>query len=881
MTKALDSLTSLLHRLGLFALLSSLLRVRGTGAPKTSSVIGVVSVRRSGRTFHPFSRLKCCVPALLCAVVGLLAFTTAPALAAGPPETPETGKANPATITAGGTLGLDRTLARPALASSASAECPNEALRRGPSVALPDCRAYEQVSPVSKGGFDAVERGFGLVYSAQSSPNGEGVVYMGNAPFPGAVSSVLPDVRVSSRGAASWSTLDSTPPTPPPLTWAPIGYTTAAGYDFSEDLSTMAIKIQHDPLVPGMPSGTEGLYNLFLHHPDGAYSLVNTLAPTKFPPGGCEGCFEDEDLIAFAGASSDFSHVLFETNDILEGTGASANVNLYESSGGSVRLVGVLPDGTVAAEGAVPGAGGSFAGGTFYTSTVGGGNSWLRVNHAISADGSRVVFQAAADGGEPDSAQGGFQEVYDRIEGSRTVEVSAPTLGAEPSNCETRGGFCEPESAQFWAASADGSIVYFASKASLTKESFTGPEVSPAERKTKEEARKKLEEETGEPGESSVNPGNDLYSYDVNSGTLKDITVDTTDPNGAEVQGVVDASRDGSYVYFVAKGELVKGKGVYGQHNLYVAHVNPESHAVEVKFIATLEPGDSRDWTSTPIKLEAYVSPDGTHLAFMSVGKLTGYENTDQSTGEPYSEVYEYSTGSGALTCASCDPSGQRPTGNSFLGATFRFLASTPFHQSRVMSDDGSRVFFSSPDELTQGAIGPHVKIYEHEQNGTGSCVQEGGCVFLIAGGESSVDDIFLDASSDGSNVFFSTLSQLALTDTDNLLDVYDARVGGGFSEPVAPAQCAKAECQVPGGSPASPPLASGFSGVSGNLVPPAARPVISKAQKLAKAIRACPKRPKKRRAKCIALAKKRYGAKLRGSRAATRAGVSHRGGHS
>jgi hypothetical protein len=49
-------------------------------------VTSAPSVRRPGRTFHPFSRLKCCVPVLLCAVAGALAFTAAPALAATPPE---------------------------------------------------------------------------------------------------------------------------------------------------------------------------------------------------------------------------------------------------------------------------------------------------------------------------------------------------------------------------------------------------------------------------------------------------------------------------------------------------------------------------------------------------------------------------------------------------------------------------------------------------------------------------------------------------------------------------------------------------------------------------------------------------------------------------
>ena len=73
-------------KIGLFATLRALLPNQGSGASENSRREGeVVSVRRAGRAFHPLSRLKCCVPALLCAAAGLLAFTAAPALAAGPP----------------------------------------------------------------------------------------------------------------------------------------------------------------------------------------------------------------------------------------------------------------------------------------------------------------------------------------------------------------------------------------------------------------------------------------------------------------------------------------------------------------------------------------------------------------------------------------------------------------------------------------------------------------------------------------------------------------------------------------------------------------------------------------------------------------------------
>jgi len=77
MSKALDRLTSLLPKTGLFAVLCGFLRVKGTGAPK-------IALRL--------------VLAVLATMLGVLAFTVAPALAAAP-ETPETGEPTEVTAT--------------------------------------------------------------------------------------------------------------------------------------------------------------------------------------------------------------------------------------------------------------------------------------------------------------------------------------------------------------------------------------------------------------------------------------------------------------------------------------------------------------------------------------------------------------------------------------------------------------------------------------------------------------------------------------------------------------------------------------------------------------------------------------------------------------
>ena len=517
-------------------------------------------------------------------------------------------------------------------------------------------------------------------------------------------------------------------------------------------------------------------------------NVTESKAATLPPPSCVEVCLQEEDTSAFAGASQDFSRILFETDDSLVGTGAPPGpvTSLYENAEGQLHLVGILPDGAIAPQGAVAGAGGPVLGGVAYSSEAPG--AWRDVNYAISADGSHVLFEAVADGGAPDPSQEGLVELYDRVEGTRTVEVSAPAEGALPSNPT-------PEPAQFRGASKDGAHVLFTSAAELTTQSNTGP----------------------------ANEGLDLYRYDpALPGKLIDLSVDANPADaatGARVRGVVASSRDGSYVYFVASGELLPGQGVDGQPNLYVWHEDLASGETELGFLATLSVGDSRDWSAKSAESQAYLTPDGRHLAFMSLASLTGYDNLDRESGEPDSEVYEYASDSRALTCASCQASGAQPTSGSFIGATPKRTASTPFHRLRSLSDDGTRLFFSSTEALADGAANQYVKVYEREESGAGSCATAPGCTYLISGGEATTDDAFLDASASGSDVFIATLESLVPGDGDGLVDVYDARVDGGIAVAAASESCGL-NCQPSRGISPLPSLISGSMGPSGNLSP-------------------------------------------------------------
>jgi hypothetical protein len=747
-----------------------------------------------------------------------------------------------------GLLGAVGALAPP---PALAAACLNEQLRAGPSAGLPDCRAYEQVSPVEKGGFDAFTPVYTLpaeVSAVKGSAEGGAIAYQTLGAFSGPPAHLLGNAYLATRTAGGWQTSSLTPPTLGPF---PTSVDAAlAGYDFSADLSRVVIGVPWQALVPGAPALLE---NLFLRGADGSYSLLTTAPPEVPVPASCVLCYKERDIPAFAGASSDYTHVLFEANEsLVAGAPGGGIANLYESDEAlpgqsrEVRLVGVLPDGAVPAEGSMPGAGLEDNQVNQYN---GGGASHESgdIRNAISADGSRVVFSAKADGGIPDSAQKGFTELYDRVRGSATIEISAPAPGATPANPTA-------EPAQFWTASAEGSLVFFTSSAELTSQSRTGV----------------IEEEI-EPGEITIKRFEDLYEYNVETGTLADLTVDDLDPMGANVKGVVGASEDGSYVYFVAMGKLAEG-AVDGQPNLYVSHEGGPP-----RFIATLnEEADSGDWTSTPAESSAYVTPDGRHLAFTSIESLTGYDNDDLNSGQPDSEVYEYDAEGGSLVCASCEPSGVAPVGGAFTGAGARGTQkiATALYQPRVLSDEGSRLFFSAPSRsLVSGVGAGSVKVFEYEQDGSGSCAQAGGCVYPISSSAANANDIFLDASPSGNDVFFATYDQLVSGDQDNLMDIYDARVEGGFPPvPPAPAPCAaSAACQVHGVAPSLPPAGgSALSVGAGNL--PAPVPGSSKktaaqirAEKLARALKAChSKRNARKRASCEAEARRQHVARAR-----------------
>jgi hypothetical protein len=657
--------------------------------------------------------------------------------------------------------------------ASASEACPNEQLRaENSSTGLPDCRAYEMVSPVDKDGVNIGNLNTPTP-NFQSTPDGNAIAYEAAGGFGDAPAGRQQSFYDGVRGAEGWSThsLD-----PMKADYHSIE-SSAAQIAISSDL-TEALVQTHAALTPDAVAGN---LNLYMHDVStGSYTLILTYSGnTGFGT-----------IPAYVGGMSDLSKFVFQSPLALTPGAVAEAPNIYEYAGGHLTLLSILPDGTVAPTGGV-----SLSGG------------YLTTDEEVSNDASRVIFTSPAPFTSSTPAQ-----VYMRVDGTHTVDVSA----SQRSTPDPAG----EQSASFGGATADGSQVFFTSKEKLTDDSTAS--VSP------EEA--------------------DLYDYDLDTGVLTDVTP----VPGADVVAVQGISGDGAYMYFTADGALTAG-ATAGASNLYVMHEG------QIKFVAIT--GDLYGRGNYAI------SPSGRYLEMLTSAQLTGFESAGMA------EIYVYDAQAGTLSCASCDPAGQPPTESVGLADGAGGLLSN--HYARTMLDNG-RAFFETSQALVPTDTNGQKDVYEWED----------GHALLISSGLGATPSLLEEVSASGDDVFFDTGDQLVPRDKDALVDLYDARVGGGFTGPPSESVCVGTGCQgVPPTPPifATPPSAT-YNGVGNFAAPVAAKPrakPLTKAQKLTKALKACrAKQSRPMRAKCEAQARRTFGQKAKKTKKAKKAKQTNRRGN-
>jgi hypothetical protein len=714
--------------------------------------------------------------------------------------------------------------------ATAAEPCPNESIRQEQaSTNLPDCRAYEKVSP-------EFEQGRGASAGPASiTDDGDQIAFSGGL-LPGGPSfnSVFNTYVATRSSAAGWVVGDWLIP--------PVDRSFGASPVVSADLTT---GLKPTWTVAQLSNGKS---QFFRATPAGGWVPAS---PLLVPLTGETLAFREDVVL---GGTPDLSRFAFvrlaatvtgthteQQTTFLPGDPVPVNANQGNAGWPNLYLVSGATTGNPTLSlvnrdtyggGSVIG---SACGAELGSVTAANGSSILSghsARHAISGDGTTIYFTARPAATNPGTrtrcTAAGLGEasptdppaparVFANREGQPIVEVSQSVCNrpvadpcAGPVNVDDF----------FEGASVDGSRVFFTTTRQLT--------------------------------DSDHDSTNDLYSYDfdppVGSPHLVqvsrgDLGVGLAGGNGAQVQGVVRLSEDGSRAYFVAAGVLTDEPNAAGTlptaggKNLYVWRRDAGNPAGTIAFIATLAAGDSADWAARDTRpvwavpmlgrdaAGREVGGDGHVLVFPSTGGLTG--GVPAGTSELYRYV-DSTTGPGHLERltrdgTTGDPKATSPVELSFLEG----MTSSPTYASarRAVSEDGRVVAFTSARPMVAGDTNGISDVYRWQETAAG-----GDLSLISDGSQPPIPGMVLvthfdTMSPSGGDIVFETPQALVPEDQNGNVDIYDARVEGGFeSPPIAPeVACTGQDCQGPVTPPPASPSSGSIGFVGDGNVPPAA----------------------------------------------------------
>jgi hypothetical protein len=665
-----------------------------------------------------------------------------------PPEGPAgecltQGEGNP------GGEGEDSSFATYPIAPSST--CSNAVFRAGPSSLLPDCRAYELVTPADTNGRAPTLAEFGrTVYGAAvettaASADGESLVFgVEGGTLPGLPGGGFHDGYTAHRGSDGWQTEFSGLAGAQSSEPIPGGFAEDPEYSFWEAGGNGSL------VIPSEGAGGIGAH--YVHRPGGVLDPECSPEPGgDFEWIGC-GSLGQEPRAFGKWIGSDGARVIFATEPgaqasqlQLESCAAPTGTTaIYDrTADGTTHCVSVKPDGTPFSAGEDALYKGASADGAAVAFAVGG-----TLFENLNAETVEVATGGTAFAG---LAQKGGLIFYLRPNPTEPVVPGTHIEQGDIFACDTGNGPCagagatqQPtqigsgEESVVVNVSADGSHVYFVSPRQLGGE--------------------------GEAGASN------LYVWDGSS---------------VRLIGVLEDSDVSGEPAFPGSENRAGGLGLWLTDALSPA---PESYT-----------GPAAD----PSRL----TPNGQVLVFESRAKLTTYDNAG------HREVYRYDAGSpsGGLTCMSCNPTRSAAVSDARLesSAGARFAPFPPVNAlTRIanVSSDGRRVFFQSADRLVARDVDEKIDVYEWEAQSTAGCERAAGCLALISSGNSAGNNYLYAMSPDGHDVFFQSGDLLTSQDNDGTPSIYDARVEGGFPATQGGAGCQGDACQ---GGPTPAPVLS------------------------------------------------------------------------
>jgi hypothetical protein len=605
--------------------------------------------------------------------------------------------------------------------------CPNALLRTGPSALLPDCRAYELVTPPDTNARapQGVARQGGVFPTRQVSPVGDKIPFRvegGSLPGLGGTGSLLGDPYLATRTGAGWSTAYTGPSAEEARDIAP-------GAN-SPDQSTFNWEVSiGSAALDGPDPDSKGNATTYVRYPDGHSELLGR---------GSLGKVDPESAVRMISAGG--GHIIFTTGSAAS-PATAVQLEPTAAPSGTAAIYDRAPNGT---------------------------------NRVVSLKPGDVPFGA----GENAEYQGAS------LDGVGVAFKVAGTLYLRYNNEET---FTIGTGAAFAGVAEGGSRVFYLQGGNLLRFDALAPE------------------------------GQKVTPF---------ATTGDADP--------VLISADSSTAYFVSESVLgganPQGDSAQlGAQNLY------RSVEGQIDFVATVTDRDVEGgpngveitdglglWVEAASsgkfgRVAARTTPNGSALLFKSRAALTDYDPAG------HAQIYRYAAGE--LDCLSCIPTGAAASSDATLQTEFRegqdLFSSYGWPEN--LRADGRRAFFESSEALVASDSDGLRDVYEWEDQGVGSCTRAGGCVYLISSPQSLREEYLWAVSPSGEDVFFLSSELLVGADADQTPSIYDARVGGGFAEPV-PRVCEGEGCRPQLTPP--PPLPSALTPVlgAGDNVKPAKR---------------------------------------------------------
>jgi hypothetical protein len=526
----------------------------------------------------------------------------------------------------------EQTLTVPVLPERTTEDCGNESFRTGASAHLPDCRAYEQLTPVEKEGAQEPFHygGVNIGNSVLVGEEGEHVLFEAEGTDYQAGPSAGQSPYLFSREPGDWGMVAG-------LAQPEAGVRRYTPQVYSSDVTRVALASEYQ--TSGSEKSAEVEYKL--GPVGGPYALVKSV-PRQYPD---EAGNLGEVSGWVAGDPSLSKLVLMSSDHELLGgeTGTKSGSDLYEYtvSGGLTQLnVSGEPVVTIGSCGATIVKG--FEDGE-------GERVGRSSQHSISEDGSRVFFEAVPGKKCREEAS----DLYMRVNGSETIDIgayrflAADTVGSRVL-LETDTG--TPETVLYDTESGSG----------RTLPELAGVRLSTAN----------LVVSAGFDSMYYFD-GTGLYRYDVSGQKLEylvPISLDSAALNRLELT----VSSDGRYVYFNGGVGGMAAEGIYRYDN--------DEHVVEcVSCASSFDPepklpsfmtgADSDPKINGAMPLDTSVSGNGDYAFFTTPAALVPEDNDGEipidktESGEyadtggaasPSSDIYEWRAG-GVHGCAQLD----------------------------------------------------------------------------------------------------------------------------------------------------------------------------------------------------------------------------------